>query len=64
MQPSTNCSANIYLSPVDYEMQLNLQNFVSGKMLTHHKALETQIDTLVYALYGLMADEIKIVEGK
>ncbi len=27
------------------------------------EATDTQIDTLVYALYGLTDDEIKVVEG-
>ncbi len=27
-------------------------------------SLQAQIDTLVYALYGLTADEVKVIEGK
>ena len=30
---------------------------------TQIKATDTQIDALVYALYGLTGDEIKVVEG-
>ena len=32
-------------------------------MQTQIEATDRQIDALVYALYGLTADEIKVVEG-
>ena len=48
-----------FIELVDKILSLKKQN-----PATDTKALETQIDTLVHALYGLTADEIKIVEGK
>lgn len=48
-----------FIELVDKILNLKKQNPVADT-----KALETQIDTLVYALYELTADEIKIVEGK
>ena len=32
--------------------------------MSNSSALECEIDVLVYGLYGLTEDEIKIIEGK
>jgi adenine-specific DNA-methyltransferase len=48
-----------FIELVDKILSLKEQNPAADT-----KALEAQIDTLVYALYGLTPDEIKIVEGK
>ena len=51
--------------------QANISELVHGVLLAKHRnpdadtsALEREIDQLVYQLYGLTEEEIKIVEGK
>lgn len=48
-----------FIELVDKTLTLKKQNPAADT-----KTLEAQIDTLVYALYGLNEDEISIVEGK
>jgi len=48
-----------FIELVDKILNLKKQNPAADT-----KALETQIDTLVYALYALTAEEISIIEGK
>lgn len=47
------------ISIVDKIMDIKQHNFQ-----TDTSALEAEIDRLVYALYGLTEEEIKVVEGK
>jgi len=46
--------------------QLNSVIFDSDKKFLHQRVdiLDKQINTVVYELYGLTADEVKIVEGE
>jgi len=54
------------LSPLDRgELQPPVSPFVKGELKgVDTSALERQIDEMVYKLYGLTDNEIKIVEGK
>jgi adenine-specific DNA-methyltransferase len=51
--------------PANFKYLEEITNKVFGVMVDRHSAnhLESEIDQLIYQLYGLTEEEIKIVEG-
>ncbi len=45
-------------------MKLNFGSKMLIRLIVNMRALDNEIDRMVYKLYGLTEDEIKIVEGK
>ena len=50
---------NVLVEKVDYILQFKLTNPCADSIV-----LEQQIDKIVYELYGLTEEEIKIIEGE